>query len=135
MSVLMQRDRYRVSSIGVVVSGFAMTLLLSNPWVTEAEPPAGDSTLTPELEQAIERYIRAHPEVIKQSLQTLEVKREAEEKAKQKVALANRQQDLLHDPSSPVSGNHKATITLIEFFDYRCGHAASGGRSPCPCRL
>ena len=121
MSVLMQRDRYRVSSIGVVVSGFAMTLLLSNPWVTEAEPPAGDSTLTADLEQAIEQYIRTHPEVIEQSLQALETKREAEEKSRQKVALANRQQDLLHDPSSPVSGNLKGDVTVVEFFDYRCG--------------
>lgn len=121
MSVLMQRDRYRVSSIGVVVLGFAMTLFLSNPWVTEAEPPAGDSTLTADLEQAIEQYIRTHPEVIEQSLQALEAKREAEEKSRQKVALANRQQDLLHDPSSPVSGNLKGDVTVVEFFDYRCG--------------
>jgi protein-disulfide isomerase len=79
---------------------------------------SGCSSLT---DQAIENYIRSHPEVIEQSLQALEVKREAEEKARQKVALAARQQDLLNDPSSPVSGNPKGEVTLVEFFDYRCG--------------
>ena len=71
---------------------------------------------------AIERYIRTHPEVIEQSLQALEVKREAELRERQKSALATKQDELLHDPASPVSGNLKGEITLIEFYDYRCGY-------------
>lgn len=73
------------------------------------------------LDTAIELYIRSHPEVIEQSLQALEAKREAEEKTRQKAALAKRQQDLLNDPSSPVSGNPNGDVTIVEFFDYRCG--------------
>lgn len=73
-------------------------------------------------DQMIEQYIRTHPEVIEQSLQALEAKRETEEKARQKLALAARQKDLLNDPSSPVSGNLNGDVTLVEFFDYRCGY-------------
>jgi protein-disulfide isomerase len=69
----------------------------------------------------IERYIQTHPEVIEQSLQALEAKREAEEKTRQKAALATKQNELLSDPSSPVSGNLAGDVTLVEFFDYRCG--------------
>jgi protein-disulfide isomerase len=69
----------------------------------------------------IERYIRAHPEVIEQSLQGLLAKREAELKERHKAALATKQNELLHDPVSPVSGNPKGEITLVEFYDYRCG--------------
>lgn len=103
-----------VGTAAIVIGLFATT-----GWTASAAP--SDEPVPPTLEKAIEQYIRTHPEVIEQSLQDLEAKREAEEKARQKVALANRQQDLLHDPSSPVSGNQKGTITLIEFFDYRCG--------------
>jgi len=74
------------------------------------------------IEPVIEGYIRSHPEVIEQSLRALEAKREVEEKARQKVTMSNRQNDLLNDPSSPVSGNPSGSITLIEFFDYRCGY-------------
>ncbi|ULA61851.1 MAG: Thioredoxin domain-containing protein [Nitrospira sp.] len=74
------------------------------------------------MERLIEQYIRTHPEVIEQSLQALEAKREAEEKARQKVALAAHQHELLNDARSPVSGNHSGPITLVEFFDYRCGY-------------
>jgi protein-disulfide isomerase len=79
------------------------------------------STRPESLEPVIEHYIRTHPEVIEQSLQALEAKREAEERVRQKAAISKRQQDLLHDPSSPVSGNLNGEITLVEFFDYRCG--------------
>ncbi|HEY7532613.1 MAG TPA: DsbA family protein [Nitrospiraceae bacterium] len=72
-------------------------------------------------DHAIEQYIRSHPEVIEQSLQALEAKREEEQRARQKAALATRQNELLRDPSSPVSGNPKGEVTLVEFFDYRCG--------------
>ncbi|MBH0189974.1 MAG: DsbA family protein [Nitrospira sp.] len=71
---------------------------------------------------AIERYIRTHPEVIMQSLQSMEAKREAEQRERQKAALAAKQNELLHDPTSPVSGNPKGDITVVEFYDYRCGY-------------
>ncbi|BCA53216.1 hypothetical protein W02_03560 [Nitrospira sp. KM1] len=74
------------------------------------------------LDTAIEHYIRAHPEVIEQSLQALEVKREALERVRQKAMIDKRQQELLHDPTSPVSGNPNGAVTVIEFFDYRCGY-------------
>lgn len=73
------------------------------------------------IDAAIERYIRSHPEVIEQSLQTLEAKREAEQRERQKIALKTKQNELLHDPTSPVSGNPKGEITVVEFYDYRCG--------------
>jgi protein-disulfide isomerase len=98
-----------------------MALSPMNSIVSSAEPAANDSSLPPGLEQAIEQYIRSHPEVIEQSLQALEAKREAEEKARQKVALATKQNELLHDSASPISGNPNGEITLVEFYDYRCG--------------
>lgn len=86
-----------------------------------AAPHTGEPGASQNIDSAIERYIQSHPEVIEQSLQALEAKREAEEKVRQKAAIGKRQSDLLHDPASPVSGNPKGEITLVEFFDYRCG--------------
>lgn len=89
---------------------------------TTAKETQSTSTISQDVsDAAIERYIRAHPEVIEQSLQALEAKREMELKERQKVALKTKQDELLRDPTSPVSGNPKGEITLIEFYDYRCG--------------
>ncbi len=104
-----------VGTAAIVIGLFATT-----GWTASAAP--SDEPVPPTLEQAIEYYIRTHPEVIEQSLQELEAKREAEEKTRQKVALGKRQQDLLNDPSSPISGNLSGDLTLVEFYDYRCGY-------------
>ncbi|MEO8325318.1 MAG: DsbA family protein [Nitrospirota bacterium] len=87
-----------------------------------AAEPGLDPAVRQSMEQVIEQYIRSHPEVIEQSLQALEAKREAEEKERQKVAVSKHQKELLNDPASPVSGNPSGDITVVEFFDYRCGY-------------
>jgi protein-disulfide isomerase len=115
-----------VLHLSVLRTGLALFLLAL---FLPAAPPAfaestalADPALKQAVEQMIDQYIRAHPEVIERSLQALEATREAEEKSRQKAAIANRQQDLLNDPSSPVSGNPKGDVTVVEFFDYRCGY-------------
>ncbi|MDH4078952.1 MAG: DsbA family protein [Nitrospira sp.] len=100
----------------------ALVMFVSGCATTATETKSVSATAQDATDAAIERYIRTHPEVIEQSLQALEVKREAELRDRQKAALATRQQDLLHDPTSPVSGNPKGEITLVEFYDYRCGY-------------
>ncbi len=85
------------------------------------EPPYADPAWQQAVEKAIESYIRSHPEVIEQTLQALDAKRQAAEQERMKAAIAARQSDLLNDPSSPVSGNLKGDVTVVEFFDYRCG--------------
>jgi protein-disulfide isomerase len=100
----------------LLLAGLAVTLGCATAPASQSDPAWQAA-----VDSVIERYIRAHPEVVEQSLQALEAKREAEEKSRQKAALATRQNELLNDPTSPVSGNPAGTVTLVEFFDYRCG--------------
>ena len=74
------------------------------------------------LDRAIEQYIRSHPEVIEQALQSLEVTRQEEERVRVTQAVATHEAELLRDPASPVSGNLNGDVTVIEFFDHRCGY-------------
>jgi len=106
----------------VLFSFFFVAVFMQQGCSSLGDSPAPTASASPDaMDKAIEQYIRSHPEVIEQSLQALETKREAEEKVRQKTAISKRQQDLLHDPSSPESGNPAGDVTLIEFFDYRCG--------------
>jgi protein-disulfide isomerase len=101
---------------------FAMLITVAAPLaLAESVAAPSDPAWQQSMEKVIESYIRSHPEVIEQSLQALEAKREAEEKARIKQVIATRQNDLLNDPASPVSGNLTGDVTLVEFFDYRCG--------------
>ncbi len=112
------RIRFALSSCVLVLLG--MVLSSCAAMATESKDSTAPSQNV--TDAAIERYIRNHPEVIVQSLQAMEAKREAEQRERQKAALATKQDDLLHDPTSPVSGNPKGEITLVEFYDYRCGY-------------
>ena len=105
----------------LTMSGCALLLLMAPASFAESIAPV-DPALKQAVDQLIEQYIRSHPEVVEQSLQALEVKRQEEEKHRVTAALATRQNDLLHDPASPVSGNLKGDVTVVEFFDYRCGY-------------
>ncbi len=115
-------NRVHWNRFSFLLSVLASLVLFTSGCATTAKETKGISVLSQEpTDAAIERYIRAHPEVILQSLQTMEATRQAELQERHKAALATKQHELLHDPASPVSGNPKGEITLIEFYDYRCG--------------
>ena len=86
--------------------------------------PAGAAELAPEqrreIESIIRDYLLQHPEVLIEAMRAAEdkVKTEAGEKAKQ--ALVARRSEIFDDPGTPVGGNAKGDVTLVEFFDYRC---------------
>jgi protein-disulfide isomerase len=90
--------------------------------IPEPSVLADSSTSLPQqqLEQAIEQYLYSHPEVIEQSLANLRTKRQESHKARIKEIIADHQNELLHDPDSPISGNPSGDVTVVEFFDYRC---------------
>ncbi len=114
--------RYHHQRLQISLGFFVATLFFSVSCTATADGPPMNPAIKHSIDQLIEQYIRTHPEVIEQSLQALEAKREAEEKSRQTVAIASRQNDLLHDPASPISGNPSGDVTLVEFFDYRCGY-------------
>jgi protein-disulfide isomerase len=103
-----------------IAAAMVGALLISSPTLAE-ESPYANPAWQQAMEKAIEKYIRSHPEVIEQTLQALEAKRQAVEQERVKAMIATRQSDLLNDPTSPVSGNLKGDVTVVEFFDYRCG--------------
>jgi len=72
------------------------------------------------VEQIIHDYLLNHPEVLIEALKAADDKLKAEQESQNRIALHAKQGELLHDPNSPVGGNPKGDVTLVEFFDYRC---------------
>lgn len=74
-----------------------------------------------QIETIIQDYILDNPEIITKAITALQARqREAEERGTKAALVANRSR-LSNDPTSPVGGNPNGDVTLIEFFDYRCG--------------
>ena len=61
-----------------------------------------------------------NPEVIIEAMQRFDARRAAAEQDEMKSIIAEREAELLRDPASPVGGNPKGDVTLVEFSDYNC---------------
>ena len=93
-------------------------------------PPAGPVSAAEALpaaqqeriEAVVREYILNNPEIVVESLRGYEVKhRQANEDDAKKAIAANRDA-LERNPTSPVAGNPQGDVTIVEFFDYRCGY-------------
>lgn len=75
-----------------------------------------------DVEAVIGEYLRAHPEVILESVRAMQERDQAAQIKRQQDSLVSRRQEIEKDPASPVIGNPNGTVTVTEFFDYRCGY-------------
>jgi protein-disulfide isomerase len=86
-----------------------------------AEKAATPTTET-KIEQAIHDYIMAHPEVVLESVRAYDARaKQAQLQSARDKVQANLKE--LHS-NSPVAGDTKDAnaVTVVEFFDYRCGY-------------
>ncbi|WP_431856056.1 DsbA family protein [Azospirillum sp.] len=77
------------------------------------------------IEQVVREYLLKHPEVIVEAIEELQKRERAEEERKGKQGLVQNKDKLFNDPASPIAGNPKGDVTLVEFFDYQCGYCKS----------
>lgn len=100
----------------------AATLLAT---FSPAPAVATDGAMTPEnraaIENVVREYLLSNPEIIMEAVERLRAKQRMAEENADKQALENNRAALLSDPDSHVGGNPKGDVTLVEFFDYRCG--------------
>ena len=74
------------------------------------------------VEGIVKDYIEKNPEIIVRAFEAMQAKQQAEKQRQVQQRLASLKEPLNRNPSSPVIGNAKGDITVVEFFDYRCGY-------------
>jgi protein-disulfide isomerase len=72
------------------------------------------------FEGLVHDYLMNHPDVLLDALQNAEDKIKSDAQDKAAAALTSHKKDVFDDPGSPVGGNPKGDVSLVEFFDYRC---------------
>jgi len=88
--------------------------------------PVQAADLSPEMrgqiEAVVKSYLLKNPEIIRDASAVLAAREEAEKAAAVAKALAGSREALERDPGSPVGGNPRGDVTVVEFFDYNCGY-------------
>src|SRR5262249_7665189 len=95
---------------------------------TPAESTPAASTmplsLSPEQKSAFAKGIHddliAHPAVVKEAMEGLQAKEDADKAAAQTQSVTDNSAALYNDPATPVAGNPMGDVTVVEFFDYHC---------------
>jgi protein-disulfide isomerase len=111
--------------LGVLVLaliGAAAAWYLLDPGFRSARDASSASTDLPkdEFERRVRAYILDHPEVILESVERMQARRQAVETSEAQAVLKARTDEVFRDPASPVGGNVDGDVTLVEFFDYNC---------------
>ncbi len=89
----------------------------------QAPAQKASPTLTrPEIEKIVREYILQHPEVLMESVRQFQERERTSQRQKAKDAVQQHLAELTSDPATPVAGNADGTVTIVEFFDYRCGY-------------
>ena len=89
---------------------------------SRAESPAAAMPDRDAVRKIVREYLLEHPEVIEEAIRGLRAKRESQKQTRVRAALREHGTALRSHPMSPVSGNPKGDVTLVEFFDYQCGY-------------
>ena len=109
----------RLRRLGLPVLAAALLLMGAAP-----PAPAGDFTdpQKSNIEAIVKAYLLANPEVVVEALGEYEKRQKIAETEQAGQAIAENRADLLSDKGGGVAGNPKGNITVVEFFDYRCGY-------------
>ena len=75
-----------------------------------------------QVEKLIERYLDENPEAVVRAFRKFQQQQQQAQELRQRESLSGLRDLLENSKSSPVRGNPKGDVTLVEFFDYRCGY-------------
>ncbi len=102
---------------------FLLVLIVVAP---DARAQQSSPSLSPaqkeEVESLIGDYIRKNPRIILEAIEILKQQERQAQEDRVSAALARLQDQLIKEASSPVGGNPDGDVTIVEFFDYRCGY-------------
>ncbi|MDF1795483.1 MAG: DsbA family protein [Coxiellaceae bacterium] len=100
--------------LGFLTSGMAAPAAASSAEFTPAQVSA--------MHKIIYDYIVNNPKVLVAASVKLREQAAKKEQAVALAAIKSNAHDIFANADSPVGGNPKGTVTLVEFFDYQCGH-------------
>ncbi len=96
-----------------------LTILWLSPIPVIAQSTTPDKAAT---KQMIQEVLEENPEILMEALDSLRKKMESGQMPGSRENLSKLRKELERDPGTFIAGNPQGDVTVIEFFDYRCGY-------------
>jgi protein-disulfide isomerase len=91
-----------------------------------AQAPAPGSQFSPaqraEIVEILREALRQDPSILREALLGLEQAEQQQRAQARQAAIAQHADALFRDAADPVRGNARGDVTIVEFFDARCGY-------------
>jgi protein-disulfide isomerase len=115
--------RWRNGRLGACMAAL-LTALVATGALAQAGSQGETATELPadQVEAIVRDLLMREPEIVYQALQELQRRETQAQAERSKAAVLAKQDDLFRSAVSPVGGNPEGDVTLVEFFDYRCGY-------------
>lgn len=112
-----------MKTIQFALSGTALSALFLLPaCAQETSAQAAGDMSREEVEQIVRDYILDNPEIIEDALIVLRDRQQAAERDTARSAIIENAAALYNNPRDHFIGPEDAEVTVVEFFDYRCGY-------------
>lgn len=104
-------------SFRCTIAALAVVLSISTGALAAETTSAPKALTTADVEQIVHDYIMKNPEVILTAVDDYQKK---SQRQTQGAALEKNKDAIFNDTSSPIVGNPKGDVTIVEFMDYNC---------------
>lgn len=92
------------------------------PAPAQGQPPAFNEAQRAEILGILRDALRADPSILREALEGLEAAEQRERAGASRAAIAANADALFRNPADPAVGNPRGAVTVVEFFDPRCGY-------------
>lgn len=107
----------RLLSIAITTSALTLSLL------TNAHAQEKFSTdQVKQVKEIVHDYLVTNPDVLVEASQALQKRQMDKAEKSAKSAVVKNAKELFNNPNSPILGNPKGTVSIVEFMDYQCVH-------------
>jgi protein-disulfide isomerase len=83
---------------------------------------ADDAMDEARVEAILIKLLKEKPDLVIDAIRTYQAREEQAKQTAQREQLATQKDALFNNPNDPFIGDPNAKITVVEFFDYRCGY-------------
>jgi protein-disulfide isomerase len=115
------------SSVVVIVAAVVMVagVYLALSFATNRTTGGSTSSLAysqSDIEKIVKNYLMENPQVIFDAVRQMEVKENEKRLSQMREGAKTHAAELFNEAGSIVTGNPNGDVTIVEFFDYRCGY-------------